>query len=54
MSLALLFWILMLFSLLIIGINHLQPQALPEWGHGLLLFLIFMTLGWSVFGAPIK
>lgn len=54
MSLMLLFWILMLLWAVIYGINYHQPQAWAGLGNGVLLFALFMVLGWHVFGSPIK
>lgn len=44
----------MLFWLVIVGVNQIQQQTWSGLSNGLLLFLILLTLGWSVFGAPIK
>ena len=54
MSLMLLFWILMLLWVVVFGMAQFQPQPWTGWGGGILLFLIILTLGWQVFGAPIK
>jgi hypothetical protein len=58
MSLQLLFWILMLFWLLFgfwVGRGIADNDARWRlWGGNLLLFLLFIVLGWQVFGAPVK
>jgi hypothetical protein len=57
MSLQLLFWILMLFWLVFgfwSGYVPGQPYTVKAWGGNLLLFLLFVILGWQVFGAPVK
>ena len=57
MSLELLFWILMLFWLVFgmwSGYTPGQPYPVKAWGGNLLLFFLFVILGWQVFGAPVK
>jgi hypothetical protein len=57
MSLQLLFWILMLFWLIFgvwAGYTPGQPYPFKSWGGNLLLFCLFIILGWQVFGAPVK
>ena len=57
MSLQLLFWILMLFWLVFgfwSGYTPGQPYPVRAWGGNLLLFFLFVILGWQVFGAPVK
>ncbi len=54
MTLALVFWILMLLWLVSMGAGYLGG---PSWsGHAgnILLFLLFLTLGWALFGAPVR
>jgi hypothetical protein len=55
MSLQLLFWILMLIWL-IFGVayngGYLTGPYGP-WGHTLLLFILFLILGWQAFGSPV-
>lgn len=55
MTMGLLFWILMLIWL-VFGFAHHGGFAGPYgfYGHTLLLFILLLLLGWSVFGAPIK
>lgn len=55
MTLSLLFWLLMLFWV-IFAVLPLFAPAHPWIGHGsnLLLFVLFLILGWHAFGAPIK
>ena len=56
MSLQLLFWILMLIWL-IFGLayngGYLAGPYGP-WGNTILLFILFLILGWQVFGQPIQ
>jgi hypothetical protein len=57
MTLQLLFWILMLFWLVFgvwSGYVPGQPYPFKAWGGNLLLFLLFLILGWQTFGAPLK
>lgn len=57
MSLQLLFWILMLFWLVFgfwSGYTPGQPYPFKAWGGNVLLFCLFVILGWQAFGAPIK
>lgn len=54
MTLGLLFWILMLLWL-VFGVWQNWPS--PDWrawGGNFLIFILFLVLGWAVFGAPIK
>lgn len=58
MSLAVLFWVLMIIWL-VFGIwsGYVPGQPYPgirNWGSNLLLFILFAILGWQVFGAPVK
>jgi len=51
MTLGLMFWILMLLWL-VLGLWHAWPNW-PVVGSNLLLFLLFLVLGWKTFGPPI-
>jgi hypothetical protein len=31
-----------------------QPYPFKTWGGNVLLFLLFLILGWQTFGAPVK
>jgi hypothetical protein len=56
MSLGLVFWILMLIWLLFAlawNWNWAGIAAHGPLGNSLLLFLLFLLLGWRVFGAPV-
>jgi hypothetical protein len=55
MSAGILFWILMILSLLF-GWWHYLGRAgrYGPYGINLLLFILLALLGWKVFGAPIK
>ena len=57
MSLQLLFWILMLLWLVFglwSGYIPGRPYTIRSWGGNVLLFLLFLIIGWQVFGAPVK
>lgn len=57
MSMGLLYWILMLLWLVLWGVGNFGGGL---YGHyaigasGLLLFVLFLLLGWRVFGQPIS
>ena len=52
MTLALMFWILMLLWL-VFGVWSAWPNVQAAGGTGLLFFLL-LILGWAQFGSPIK
>lgn len=55
MSIALIFWIIMLLWLLSVtpwGQNAAGPWG--PFGSNLLAFILFLLLGWAEFGAPIR
>jgi len=52
MTLKLIFWILMLFWL-VFGVWWNWPNRGPI-VNSVLLFMLFLVLGWKVFGAPIQ
>ena len=56
MSLQLIFWILMLIWLIFGFAWHGGYLAGPYagWGNTVLLFVLFLILGWAVFGSPVK
>ena len=56
MTLGLIFWVMMLLWLLFGLWATWQPVPgnWGIWGHGLFLFILFLLLGWKVFGAPIR
>lgn len=53
MSLLLIFWVLMLLWLVFGLWDWYNPD--PRWarGHNVFLFILFLVLGWAVFGAPV-
>jgi len=58
MSLGLLFWILMILWFIFGLWSHWQPAGQPYagWfplGNTVLLFILFLLLGWHAFGPPI-
>jgi hypothetical protein len=53
MTLGLLFWILMLLWLLFWLWDWKSPTGYGPLGNTLLLFILFLLLGWHAFGAPI-
>lgn len=56
MSLQLIFWILMLIWLIFGFAWHGGYLTGPYggWGNTVLLFVLFLILGWAVFGSPVK
>jgi hypothetical protein len=55
MTLGLAFWIIMLIWLVFGGLVHFGLIASAYVGVStLLLFVLFMLLGWAVFGAPLR
>jgi hypothetical protein len=53
MSFGLIFWIIMLLWLLYGFWGFYQPSPNWQWGNALMLFVLFLLLGWRVFGAPV-
>jgi membrane protein YdbS with pleckstrin-like domain len=54
MTFALIFWILMLLWLVFGLWGWYSPnQPYWVWGNGVFLFILFLLLGWHVFGAPV-
>lgn len=55
MTLGLAFWIIMLIWLVFGGLVHFGMVGVAYAGVGtLLLFVLFMLLGWQVFGPPLR
>jgi len=57
MTLALIFWILMLLWLAFGFWTSWPSVAAGQWhpfGGNLLLFILLLLLGWAAFGAPVK
>jgi hypothetical protein len=56
MSLQLIFWIIMLVWLIFGFAYHGGYLAGPYgvWGNTLLIFVLFLILGWKVFGSPVQ
>ncbi len=57
MTLAVLFWVLMIVSLVFglwSGYTPGQPYPFRTWGGSVLLYVLLAILGWAVFGAPVK
>jgi hypothetical protein len=55
MTLGLRFWILMLLWVVFYGIWWKSaPQPWPMAGMSAVPFILFLVLGWQVFGSPIK
>lgn len=53
MTFALAFWILM-FLWLIFGFwGWYRPMPNFWYGHGLFLFILFLLIGWKIFGQPL-
>lgn len=53
MSFGLVYWILMLLWLVWGLWGYWAPHPGWVWGNGLFLFILFLLLGWKVFGPPI-
>lgn len=57
MTIGLIFWIIMLVWLVFSAWSYWPNNPggpAPVWGHTILLFVLFLLLGWGVFGAPVK
>ncbi len=59
MTIALIFWILMLLWLVLSLASAPWPGRQAPWPYwsqinALFLFILFLLLGWGTFGAPIK
>lgn len=56
MTLALIFWVLMLIWVVFSAWSHWPgaPGGAPVWGNTVLLFVLFLILGWAIFGAPVR
>ena len=55
MTLGLAFWIIMLLWFIFGAYAAWStPHAILPLGHNVLVFLLFLLLGWQVFGAPLK
>lgn len=53
MSRGLLYWILViLWAVSMIGVRVVDNW--PAWTNGAMFLLLFILIGWQVFGAPIK
>lgn len=55
MQIGLIFWIIMLLWLIFgIAVNrNMIPGAYVGWANSILLFILFVLLGWKVFGPAI-
>lgn len=53
MTFGLIFWILMLLWLIYGFWGWYAPNPNWTWGNIGLLFVLFLLLGWKVFGAPV-
>lgn len=54
MTLELLYWILLLIVLVLGGAPIVRNKDWSGAGMGLIVWLLFFVIGWSVFGAPIR
>jgi len=54
MTFGLMFWVLMLLWLVFGLFQWYSPQPRLWYGHGAFLFVLFLLLGWKVFGAPVN
>lgn len=53
MTFGLIFWILMLLWLVYGFWGWYAPAPNWMWGHAGFLFILFLLIGWKVFGAPV-
>ncbi len=53
MTFTLIYWMLMLLWLVLGLAPSVRAKTWPS-GFGVLLFLLFLLLGWEAFGAPVK
>jgi len=57
MSMGLVFWIIMLLWLIFMLLWHWPNSGIGPWGpwgNSIILFILFLLLGWHAFGAPIR
>jgi len=54
MPLGLAFWILMLLWLVVVILGIFSTLGVPPYANTVLLFLLFLLLGWQTFGSPLK
>lgn len=54
MALGLLFWVLMILTLIFGGWQWHTGSPQWPWGNSLLVYILLGLLGWAVFGAPIR
>jgi len=55
MSIGLIFWVIMLlwFIFALAWNRGWVDASVGPWGNSVMLFVLFLLLGWRVFGAPI-
>lgn len=54
LTFGLVFWILMLLWVIYGAWGWYAPNPNWVWGNGLFLFVLFLLIGWHVFGQPIR
>jgi len=55
MTLAVWFWVILVLSLILGAWNWYAPApGIRAWGGGLLQLVLFLIIGWAVFGSPVK
>lgn len=54
MPLAILYWILMLLWLVFFAVYIYPSNAVLFSGQSLILFLLFLIIGWKLFGRPVQ
>lgn len=54
MTRGLAFWILMILWLVLALAWHFTPFGLALWGVAFIPFVLFLLLGWQVFGPPLR
>jgi hypothetical protein len=54
LTFGLIFWIMMLIWAIYAGWGFYAPAPYWMYGNGLFIFVLFLLLGWHVFGQPIR
>jgi hypothetical protein len=54
MPMGLAFWILMLLWLVVVVLGLFPGLGLPAYTGTVLLFLLFLLLGWKTYGSPLQ
>lgn len=57
MSLGLAYWVIFIIGVVVYGLGQWGGPPFQRWGvagGGIIGFLLFLIVGWAVFGAPIR